>query len=32
MRKKELPRISDAEWKVMEVIWNNDRITSQGII
>ena len=32
MRKKELPRISDAEWKVMEVIWNDDRITSQYII
>jgi hypothetical protein len=30
--KKELPRISDAEWEVMEVIRNNDKITSQGII
>mgnify|MGYP000846037587 FL=1 len=32
MAKKPLPRISDAEWKIMEVIWGNRRITSQGII
>lgn len=32
MAKKGLPKISDAEWKVMEVIWDNKKITSQGII
>lgn len=29
---KGLPKISDAEWTVMEVIWENKKITSQGII
>ena len=27
-----LPKISDAEWKVMKIIWSNSKITSSGII
>ena len=29
---KELPKISDAEWEVMKIIWSNERITSSNII
>lgn len=29
---KKLPKISDAEWKVMKIIWKNDSITSTRII
>ncbi|MEG0295734.1 MAG: BlaI/MecI/CopY family transcriptional regulator [Clostridium sp.] len=27
-----LPKISDAEWEVMKIIWNNPKITSSEII
>lgn len=27
----DLPKISDAEWKVLNVIWNNPRITATNI-
>ena len=29
---KKLPKISDAEWEVMKIIWKNDSITSTRII
>ncbi|WP_305084480.1 BlaI/MecI/CopY family transcriptional regulator [uncultured Clostridium sp.] len=29
---KKLPKISDAEWEVMKIIWKNDSITSTKII
>jgi BlaI family penicillinase repressor len=29
---KEIPKISDAEWEVMKLIWNNPKITSSAII
>lgn len=29
---KELPKISDSEWEVMRIIWQNDSITSTQII
>lgn len=31
--KKEIPKISDAEWKVMEILWSSDKhLTSSEII
>ena len=29
---KELPKISDSEWEIMKIIWQNDSITSTKII
>lgn len=29
---KELPKISDAEWEVMKIIWNKEEVTSGEII
>lgn len=29
---KELPKISDSEWEIMKIIWQNDPITSTKII
>ena len=29
---KELPKISDAEWEVMKIIWSNEKTTSSNII
>ncbi|MEN8076448.1 BlaI/MecI/CopY family transcriptional regulator [Clostridioides difficile] len=29
---KKLPKISDSEWEVMKIIWQNDSITSTKII
>ena len=32
MAEEQTPRISDAEWLVMDVIWKNKRVTSSEII
>ena len=32
MNKNELPKISDAEWKVMEVLWDENPLSSQQIV
>ena len=32
LKLKKLPKISDAEWEVMKIIWKNDSITSTKII
>lgn len=32
LKLKKLPKISDAEWEVMKIIWKNDSITSTRII
>jgi len=32
MTEKSIPKISDAEWTVMEIIWDSKKITSQGTI
>lgn len=29
---KELPKISEAEWEVMKLLWKNDSLTSEKII